>query len=156
MPITFKVKKESLEGPKKIPNGIYDVRLDTFEPEFSKDKKSYNFRPVMKIINNPEHNNQRVWENLNSNASWIQTEFCHAFGVVPWKDPQNPDGDPSFPVQFEGDMEKPKDWRITRCDMLGATARVEVAETANGKWINVKRYLCKIPGCTYRHRDNLL
>ena len=151
----IKIKKESLEGPKRIPPGIYTLRFDGFEPAWTKAKDSYNLNPVMKIINHPELNDRRVYDNLNSNAGWIMHDLCHCFGV-PLAGTAD---DPELPGEFTPAGETdPTKWKY-RGDLSGQTGQVEVAEaTSNtGKtYINVKRYLCQIPGCTDRHSDNLI
>jgi hypothetical protein len=155
----LKIDKKSLEGPQKVPNGVYTVRLDGFEPNFTKEKKegNYNLNPVMKIINNNDLHDRRIFDNVNSNAGWIERDFCHCFGIKL----ENPD-DPDFPGEFTvppgGDSKDPTQWKY-QGPLLGQTGRLEVAEVTgnNGKvYSNVKRYLCRVPGCTESHSQNLI
>jgi hypothetical protein len=152
----LKINKQSLEGPSKVPAGIYTVRLDGFEPDWTKKKDSYNLNPVMKIINNNDLHDRRIFDNVNTNAGWIERDFCHCFGVML----ENPD-DPDFPGEFVsdgGDNSDPTKWKY-RGPLLGQTGQLEVAEVTgnNGKvYSNVKRYLCRIPGCKENHSQNLI
>ena len=62
--------KEDLAG-NVYPDGLYELRLEGFEPEKSKKGDSVNLNPVLKIVNHQTLNNKRVFDNLNSSASWI-------------------------------------------------------------------------------------
>ena len=151
----IKVKKESLEGPKRIPPGIYTVRFDGFEVDWTKKKDSYNLNPVMKVINNPDLHDRRAYDNVNSNAGWIIHDLCHCFGIRL----DGPPDDPELPGEFfpPGETD-PTKWKYNG-PLLGQTGQVELAEATgnNGKvYTNIKRYLCAIPGCEDRHTDNLL
>ena len=73
--------KEELSG-NVYPEGLYELRLEGFEPSFSKQKTSINLNPTLKIVNHQTLNGKRVFENLNSGASWIIESFCHAFGFL--------------------------------------------------------------------------
>lgn len=153
MPV-IKVDKKSLEGPSKIPSGIHTVRFDGFEPENSKKGGSVNLNPVMKIINNPDLHDRRAYDNVNANAGWIIQDMCHAFGQTL----AGTDED-LMPGSFEpADEQDPTKWRYSG-PLLGQTGQIELAEVTgnNGKtYVNVKRYLCRVPGCQKRHSENLL
>ena len=153
---SIKISKESLEGPKRIQPGVYSVRFDGFEPEYSKKGDSINLMPVLKIVNNPEYHDRRTGrEWLNTNGGWAIVDFCHCFG----SEIQGPKDDPEIPGEFLGmSHPDPKTWHY-QGPMLGKVGQVELAETSvdgKGPYINVKRYLCAIPGCKVRHSDNLL
>lgn len=155
----LKIDKKSLEGPSKVPPGVYTVRLDGFEPDYTKNKKegSYNLNPIMKIINNNDLHNRRIFDNVNSNAGWIERDFCHCFGVQ-LENPADPDFPGEFIVPPGKDSKNPENWDY-KGPLLGQTGQLEVAEVTgnNGKvYVNVKRYLCRVPGCKEDHSQNLL
>src|SRR5271166_5841477 len=83
--------KESLEGPKKVPPGVYSIRCDGFEPAKAKKGDSVNLNPLYKVINNPDMHDRRIFENFNSQAGWIGVEICHCFGLnIDLEHPQLP------------------------------------------------------------------
>lgn len=148
----LKIPKESLEGPKKLPIGIVDVRLDGFSPDWSQKKDSYNLMPNMRIINNPDYHDRKVNDWLNSRAGWVMRDFCHCFGIQL----AGPDDDPEFPGEFTPSGEAdPKKWNY-QGPLLGRTGKLELAEADGGKYVNIKRYLCQVPGCTVKHSENLI
>lgn len=155
--------KESLEGLKPLPPGVYDFRLDKFEIQKAKVKpgkaESINLNPVLTIINHPEFTGKRrLPENLNSQAGWVQKDFVHALGVP--MDNGNIPGD--FICQVHGPscdaiMDHP-DKFIYQGPLLGQTGKAEVVMTPNNKGgmrAAIKRYLCKIQGCGEYHNENL-
>lgn len=151
---TMKVPAQSFKGPTKIIPGVYSVRMDGFEQDWSQKKTSINLNPILKIVNNQEYFDRRIKEWLNNLGGWTIIDFSHCFAVhAPGEeDPANLGID--IPGEFQN-MEDPdpKKWRYVG-PLIGRTGQIEVAE--NGQYINVKRYLCAIPGCNIRHSDNLL
>lgn len=164
---TIKINKESLEGPKRIPPGIYTVRFDGFNPQPTKAAvqsgdltSSINLLPDLRIVNNADyHDRKPAKEWLNSNGGWVLHDFCHCFGV-PLAGPAD---DPQLPGEFVPPTEPdPTKWRY-QGPLTGRTGQIELAEVygedATGKktgpYINIKRYICQIPGCKDRHTEDL-
>lgn len=154
---TVKVPKQSLEGPIKIPDGVYTLRFDGFEPAESKNKDSVNLNPILKIINNPDLHDRKILLNLNSKAGWIILDFCHALGV----EMGGTDEDPELPGEFVPPEET--DWKKVKYvgPLSGQTCQVELALKDSGKgdgkqYSNIKRFICNIPGCQKKHSENLL
>lgn len=160
--------KDSLKPPEQVPPGIYEVRLDSFSPKLTKPRddkvQSVNYRPQMKIINcagvdaeGKPLNGRAVYDYVNQNAGWIVEAFAHAFGFKL--------------VEEDGVLTLPGTWTPNPSDpdnvekftysgpMLGATGRLEYVElvnpTTNKKFMAVKQYLCKVQGCTTKHKDDL-
>lgn len=146
------VSKESLEGGAQIPPGVVEVRCDGFDPKLSKKLDSVNLRPKLKIINSQTHNDRQVFENLNSKAGFQAIEFFHALGLELEGSDKT-----EYPLEYFGDDAKPETWNITS-PAIGRTARVELGETEyqGKKQTAIKRYFCRVSGCTYRHKENLL
>jgi hypothetical protein len=169
------VSKDKIEGAIALPAGIYDLKLASFKPKFSKPNPqnpgaplSLNLNAMMVVVNNPQYdgsNGERasaVFEGLNQNAGWIMLDFCHAFGLPLETDgneywlPGSWDSDASF------DPNNAETYKYVG-PLLGRTCRVEVGiETYNGKDTNkVRRYLCAIDDCAtkfpeIKHREDLL
>jgi len=144
---------ESLQGPSAFPGGIYELRLDGFEPKFSKDKGSVNYNPKFIVVNHPTLNDRRVFDNLNSKAGWVQLDLCHALGFE-----MEVIGDTAFlPGEFQGPDNNPTDWHYIG-PLVGRTLKVEIAEVDyKGKTNNkIKRFLCVVPGCKAKHSENLI
>lgn len=151
---TLKLNKESLDGPSKIPDGIYNIRFDGFQPKPSKKGDSVNLNPVLKIINNPDLHDKRIYENLNTKADWIIRDMCHALGV----EVGGSADDPELPGQMLPENETdPTKWQYSG-PLTGEIATVEVGtrQGDKGTFSAIKRYICRIPGCTVRHPENLL
>lgn len=154
----IKIPKKSLEKLPPLPSGMAQVRFDGFKPDWSQGKdgkeKSINLKPQMKIINNsnPELNGRHVNDWLNVNAGWVLLDFLHAFGQefvengddvdIPG-DFQYTGSDPKLPTGYQGPL-------------LGQIADVELTQTPDGKYTNIKRYICRIPGCQVAHQENLV
>lgn len=152
----IKVPKEALKGSKSIVPGIYDVRLDTFEPTKSK-KGSTNLCPQLIIVNNPDlHGRKAALEWLNINMVRTLLDFCHCFGV------ENLEGskeEPEFPGPWDNlENPDPTTWKY-RGPMLGRVGKIELAENTNSNdgntYVNIKRYFCSFPNCKVKHSENL-
>jgi hypothetical protein len=145
--------KESLESKPAAEDGLYEVRLEGFEPKPSKDKNSVNLNPVMKVINHQKENGRRVYDNLNVGAPWIIKAFCHAFGLD-----LAPDGSGGFtlPGDFNGPENDPSHWSYTG-PLTGCVAKVMLKQTEYNGRINSKvdQWLCQTPGCTEKHPTSL-
>ena len=145
--------KEQLEG-NVIPDGQYDLRLEGFEPEFSKKKDSINLNPVLKVVNHMTLNGKRVYDNLNSGASWINEAFGHAFGFA-----LEPDGSggATLPGEFMGPDDDPENWDYVG-PLKGAVGKAMVKQTTYNSKVNSKidQWLCSLgPNCNTKHPTDL-
>ncbi len=151
------VPKKTLEKLPNLPPGMYQVRCDGFKPDWSQGKdgkqKSINLRPQMKVVNNPnaELNGRPVLDWVNVNAGWILQDFLHCFGQEFVENGDDVDipgeflyggSDPNLPTGYQGPL-------------LGQIGDVELIQSSDGKYTNVKRYICKVPGCQVQHSENL-
>jgi hypothetical protein len=144
---------EAIKGLPTLPEGMYTVRLDGFEPKLSSKKTSTNLQPIMKVINHPEHNDRRIWDNLNTLGMWTWPDFCHGFGVPMVE----VNGDFEFPGDFDGPESEPDKWQY-RGPLLGQQAQVyvvQVDDTKGGVRNAIKYYVCKVQGCSTKHSANL-
>lgn len=168
----IRVNKESLKGFEALPAGIYELRLDGFEPKFSKDKQSVNLRPKLVVVNNPNADlndgKHRAFDNLNSQAGWVMIEFCHGFGIrmtgeedgVPMENWTSPDV--GLPGEFDPnptDANNPEKWTY-KGPLLGRVARVEIINqpaynNANKIQAVINKYFCAVPGCSHQHLESL-
>lgn len=150
---TIKVSKESLEPKPSVPDGLYEVRLEGFEPKWSKDRNSKNLNPVIKIVNNPQFTGSRIYDNLNTGADWILTAFVHSFGLdlVP-----DGNGDFNIPGDFNGTEDNPEGWSYSG-PLTGCVAKVFVKQTTYQNKTNAKvdQWMCAVPGCQKKHPTGL-
>jgi len=144
--------KEDLAG-NVYPDGLYELRLEGFEPSWAKSKNSYNLNPVLKIVNHSTLNNRRVFDNLNTGASWIIESFCHAFGFA--LEP-NPNGGGDMPGEFMGLDVDPEKAQYTG-PLTGSVAKVFLKNAPyNGKdQSKVDQWFCQVTGCQTKHAQNL-
>ena len=144
--------KEELSG-NVYPDGLYELRLEGFEPKKSKDGGSINLNPVLKIVNHPTLNNKRVFDNLNSGAAWIIESFTHAFGqqLTP-----NPNGGGDMPGDFIGPDDDPTKWQY-QGPLTGAIAKAFLkTKTYNSKDSSgVDQWFCAVPNCNTKHAQGL-
>lgn len=145
--------REQLSG-NLLPEGLYEVRLEGFEPDWSKNRTSQNLNPVLKIVNHPTLNGKRIFDNLNSTADWIITAFCHCFGqqLTP-----NAQGGGDMPGEFMGPDDEPSQWQY-QGPLTGSVGKVLVKNTTwNGKENSkVDQWLCALgPSCTTKHPSGL-
>lgn len=153
------VPKDSLKGLPPIPPGIYEFRLDGFEPKLSKQKpgkdQSVNLNPILNIINHATLNGRRLPENLNVQAGWVMQDLVHALGV-PMADEGTDDA--ALPGEFQPPNEPdPTKWQYIG-PLAGKVGKAEVALVPNqrgGMRSAIKRYFCVIPGCSERHSEDL-
>ncbi len=157
--MAFQMEVESLSGFKIAPPGLYEVILKGFRPRLTKNKDSVTFNAQMEIINHPDYDGTKVFEMIPAKAGFIQCEFSHAFGVE-MEDRGN--GNYAFPGIWDGDLSKfkaddPSTW-VYDGPLIGRTAQVEIAvDTYDGKESNrVKRYMCALPNCDYKHSSDLM
>ena len=175
----MKFNKEKLKGFDILPPGITQVRLDGFEPQWTKAKDSYNLRPILTVINNAnaelndgKHRVMGEW--LNSGAGWVMIEFVHGFGEMltgeeqgvameNWASP-----DVGLPGEFLPDQLMPDDPTKFRYvgPLLGKVATVELVQvpawdrnikgpSASKLQTAIKKYFCAVPGCLHAHLESL-
>lgn len=155
------VPKKQLEPPAKLPGGVYEIMCKGFKPQWTKGtdptkSKSINLCPQLNVINNSngEFNGKPVYDWLNQNAGWIINDFCHAFGLEMVDKGDSVD----IPGEFVGPDGDPTKWTYNG-PLTNATGNVELVEidsNKGGKLTVVKRYICKVPGCTTQHSENLV
>jgi hypothetical protein len=146
--------KESLAGKPPVPEGLYELRLEGFEPEFSKNKNSVNLNAILKVVNHPTHNGERVFDNTNTGAGWILQAMCHAFGF-PLVDDGN--GNMNLPGDFVGPDDDPEKWDYVG-PLKGAVAKAFVKQTVyNGRTSSkIDQWVCALgTGCTEKHPTGL-
>jgi hypothetical protein len=145
--------KESLEPKPSLPDGLYEIRLEGFEPDKSKKGDSVNLRPILKVINHPQHTGSRVFDNLNVGANWILEAFVHAFGQPLIEDGA---GNMNIPGDFNGPDDNPKQWSYSG-PLTGAVGKVFLKQTEyNGKMNpKVDQWMCAVPGCQKKHPTGL-
>jgi hypothetical protein len=116
--------KEDLAG-NVYPDGLYELRLESFESKPSKDGNSVNLNPVLNIVNHATLNGKRVFDNMNNGAPWIIEAFCHALGhaLIP-----NPNGGGDMPGDFVGPDDKPTEWQYVG-PLTGSVAKVMLKKT---------------------------
>lgn len=165
------VPKESLTPPENLPGGVYQFRCDGFKPQMTKPKDpskspSINYCPQLVVINNPGKNSKgeslngkRIMDFLNQNAGWIVQDFVHSLGAKMVEE----NGEVNIPGTWTPSPSAPDD--VTKMTysgvLIGRTGTLELAEVTDPsnpakKYMNVKRYLCAVPGCQEKHSDNLL
>ena len=145
--------KESLESKPAAEDGLYEIRLEGFEPKFSKDKNSVNLNPVMKVVNHQKENGRRIYDNLNTGAPWIIKAFTHAFGLDLVTDGA---GGMTLPGDFNGPENDPSKWQYSG-PLTGCVAKVMLKQTVyNGRTNSkVDQWMCQAPACSEKHPQNL-
>lgn len=148
--------KEELQGQPAVPEGLYDVQLRGFKPKKSKDSKSTNLNPDIRIINHPTLNDKRIFVSMNTNAAWLWAEICHCFGC-PLEEASDGSGELSIPGSFDGPESDPSKWVYTG-PLLNQHGKLYVVQKDyQGKTNNdVKQYICRVQGCQEKHNDNLV
>ena len=145
--------KESLEQKPPLAEGLYELRLEGFEPNHSKDKNSVNLNPVIKVINHPSETGRKVYDNLNSGAPWIIEAFCHSFGLELVADGM---GGFNLPGDFNGPEDNPKDWSYVG-PLTGCVSKAFLKQTTYNNKTNAKvdQWICAVPGCQKKHPKGL-
>lgn len=153
------INKSDLEGKKNPGPGIYHFRLDGFDPKFAKEKpgqeRSVNLRPKLVIINHGSLNGESIMTYTNTSYPPELFDLCHALGVKY----ENEEADnPSMPGEFQGPDDDPTKWQYIG-PLAGQTGQLEVAEAVgkDGKTRSqIKKFFCRVQGCTARHRESLI
>lgn len=168
----IRIGKEALKGFEALPAGIYELRLDGFEPKWSKDKQSVNLRPKLTVVNHPDSSindgKHRAFENLNTQAGWVLIDFCHGFGHpmtgeepgVPMEQWTSPDA--GLPGEFQPNPTEPNNpekWTYVG-PLLGAVCKVEIIQVPGYKnpakpQSAINKYFCSVQGCLHQHSESL-
>lgn len=147
--------KEELSG-NVIPEGLYELRLEGFEQALSKKGDSVNLNPILKVVNHQTLNGKRVFDNLNSGASWIIEAFCHAMGhpLVP-----NGSGGGDIPGEWpDNGQSDPEKWPPYVGPLQGMVGKALVKTTTyNGKEsTKVDQWICALgTACNTKHPTGL-
>jgi hypothetical protein len=156
MAIKMGVSKDQLEGFKPVPNGVYQIRLEGFDPQKSQKGDSVNLNPIMKIVNHPQYSGQRIFWNCNTKAAFLWPDFAHAFGldiVMEGDEVCLPGGSQAWTAKPGTDENDPKNW-IYRGLLLGKVGKVEVVEEhkqGQKPRNNIKMFICAIPDCATKN-----
>jgi len=165
--------KSALEPRPNLPAGTIQVIFGGFKPKLSKkqpDKEqSVNLNPELKIINDSRNtpdgkplNGQKVFESLNLSFLPRVQDFVHAFGCAMTEDGENVD----LPGYFDGDTtaKDPVQWGQYHGPLTNEMATIELAEVPSRKsgakatdtQVDIKRYICRVAGCTVNHMESLI
>jgi hypothetical protein len=165
--------KSALEPRPNLPAGQITIVFGGFKPKLSKKKEgkdqSVNLNPDLKVINDSRTtpdgkplNGQRLFESLNLSFLPRVQDFCHAFGVPMTENGDNVD----LPGYWDGDTTQtdPTKWGAYHGPLQGEQALIELAEVQSRKagakatdtQVDIKRYICRVPGCTVQHLESLL
>ena len=152
------VPKEQVEGFKPIEGGVYEVRLDGFEPISSKDGTSINLRPKLVVINHPKHNDQRLFDNLNTGCWYIQ-DFVHCFGLEMVQKGDDLDIPGEFLGRdFSGQKKEKLGWTYVG-PLLGRVGKVRVVVQENSQTHKeqnvIDQWYCDLTACQEKHSTNL-
>lgn len=164
MPFSMNFTRESLAGKPPIPAGWYKFRVTGFKPKIAgANKDSVSFNPQIEVIDNPEHDGSRVFENLNSKAPWIIQDFVHACGLqleVVQDGNQGTAAEtttiPGVWINADTNPDEPEKWEYAG-PLVNATFEAETYPNEyNGKTsAKIRQYKCAVTGCTERHSTNL-
>lgn len=148
---TISVNNEKLKGFTPVPGNIYEFEFKGFKPAMSKNKDSVNYNPILEIVNHPEYEGRKIFENLNSKADWIINDFVHSLGFEMVKKDENTS---DIPGDFDGNPDDMTTWTY-RGPMMGARGKCElVATTYQGKPQNkVKQWICQVKDCAIKNPD---
>lgn len=152
----FGLSKEALEGRPPVAGGIYDFRLDGFKPAVAKKGGSVNLNPDLKIINNADFNDFKIFASLNEGFPPAVIGIVHALGM---EMVTNAEGGADIPGEFLGGQD-PKSWSYTG-PLVGRTGKVEVQQVDRtdgkpGQRTEIKRFICALPGCAEVHPESYI
>lgn len=170
--------KSALEPRPNLPTGMIQVIFGGFKPKLSKKKdgkeQSVNMNPVLNICNDARTdkdgkslNGQKLFENLNLTFLPRVQDFVHAFGQeMTVGTDSNGEETVDLPGYFDGDttQKDPALWGQYHGPLQGEMATLELAEEPSRKagakptdtQVSIKRYICRVSGCTVNHMESLL
>jgi len=164
--------KSALEPRPNLPAGMVQVIFKGFKPKLSKKQEgkdqTINMNPDLVIINDTRTdpsgkslNGQKLFTSLNLSFLPAVQDFCHAFGC-----PMTDDGDNvQLPGYFDNSTDvDPAKWGLYHGPLDGEQATIELAEVpsrrpgakATDTQVDIKRYLCRVLGCTVVHLESLI
>lgn len=156
MPKMGITKQEIDERNISLDNPVKQVVFGGFKPKKSKNGDSINLNPDLTIIGDAHDNGKKVFYNLNFQPStWFMVQnFLHMFGI---KEESDGNGGWQIPGDWTQPTEDPSTWKYSG-PLQGKTGKLElVKRTFNGQeQFTVKQMLCALPGCTEKHKDNLV
>lgn len=165
--------KSALEPRPNLPAGTIQVIFKGFKPKLSKKKEgkdqSVNFNPELVIVNDQrttedgkQLNGQRIFDALNESFLPRIQDFFHALGVPLTENGDNVD----LPGSFDNNTNDPdpSTWGEFRSPAVNEIATLELATVKSRRpgakptdtQTDVKRYICRVPGCTVQHSESLL
>lgn len=164
--------KSALEPRPQLPAGMIQVMFTGFKQKLSKKKEgkeqSVNLNPVLTIVNDSRTgpdgkilNGQKLFESLNLSFLPRVQDFFHCFGLELIEDGDNVDLPGSF-ANGTSDP-NPEKWGLysgAAINEIGDLELIEVPSRKAGakptdKQTDIKRYICRVPGCTVNHMENL-
>jgi hypothetical protein len=152
----FSLSKEAIEGKPTVKGGVYEFRLDGFKPAKAKSGTSVNLNPDLKVINDPNFTDSKIFASLNEGFPPAVIGLVHALGMemVP-----NADSGMDIPGDFQGGAD-PKTWSYVG-PLVGRSGRVELQETERtdgkpGTRTEIKRFICALPGCQEKHPETYI
>ncbi len=158
--------RENLEGMPAMPTGRYTFRLDEFKP--AKPKKigstSINLNANLTVINHPTLSDRKLFNNANTDFAPSMYDMAHACGIKYEGEDDPSVTTPVFPGEFQCrvhgaacDSSDPQNWQYIG-PLAGQVGECEVVDADNGRGgrtTKIGRFLCRIPGCTAKHSDNI-
>jgi hypothetical protein len=164
MPFNMNFTRESLSGKPPIPAGWHKFRVTGFKPKVAgPNKDSVSFNPQIEVIDNPELDGSKVFENLNSKAPWIINDFVHGCGMTLETVQDGNEGTeaenksiPGFWLNADTNPDEPEKWEY-QGPLMNAVFEAEsyINEYNGKKSAKIKQYKCAVPGCTEKHSTNL-
>lgn len=165
--------KTALEPRANLPAGTIQVVFNGFKPKLSKKQEgkeqSVNLNPDLKVINDQRSdasgkslNGQKLFDSMNLSFLPRLQDFVHAFGSEMVEDGENV----NLPGYWDGDTSQhdPTKWGAYHGPLQGEIATIELAEVPSRKagakatdtQVDIKRYICRVPGCTTQHMESLI
>jgi hypothetical protein len=161
--------KSALEPRPNLPPGFIHVIFTGFRPKLSKKGDSINMNPQLHVVNDPRTdssgkplNGQTVFESLNLSFPPRLVDLVHALGCEMVENGDNVD----IPGYFDGDTSNPdpSQWGTYHGPLENQVAQLELAEVQSrrsgakpgDKQTDIKRYICKVQGCTVPHIESLI
>jgi hypothetical protein len=172
--------KSALEPRPNLPAGMIQVMFKGFKQKLSAKKpdkeQTVNMNPELVVVNDSRTlpdgkslNGQKVFDSLNLSFMPRVQDFFHCFGVEMVENGDNVD----FPGFFDGDTTQTDcaKWGAYHGGGLNEIGTIELVETqankkdpATGQYVpdptktrtEIKRYICRVPGCQVQHMENLI
>ena len=160
---TISIPKEKLEGFPQLAPGRYQVMLESFAPKKAKSGTSINLNAALVVINHPTANGAKIFNNANTTFPPACYDMAHGLGQK--FTGEDTDTDPTIPGEFickvhgpTCDSSDPENW-IYQGPLTQQVGEVEIGLGDDGKGgqsAKLKRFFCRVPGCTAKHSESLL